>query len=328
MQQSFEQLDTALSQLPPLHQVIYQHMNNCNMKKAAAAFLQEATMTVRTGLELPNLPVRWAVDSSTTEIENQQLIAALAASSTQMSLMANENPTTIKEEDHGHIDKKHKKTVFNCKFTGCTGVFTTLANMKRHEKLHSGEKPYICPVTACGKGFARKYDLKVHSRTHTKEKPYQCNVETCAKKFSRVSSLREHERNIHGIHNSSEADPLEPDHADEPEEHSYPLPTEHLSHPTPVKEILILPTEHLSHPIAVKEETPSEPQLELLKSEQGMSDGLDGNFDISLLSSSPPSIFGETPSALNTFDQPAPADGIWDDLFTSVLPEDLTSGPL
>jgi hypothetical protein len=87
------------------------------------------------------------------------------------------------------------RSVFACAHSGCNSLFTTLANRKRHERLHTGEKPFVCSSEDCGKCFARKYDLKVHLRTHTKEKPYDCT--TCGKKFSRVSSLREHERNIH-----------------------------------------------------------------------------------------------------------------------------------
>jgi len=92
-----------------------------------------------------------------------------------------------------------KKVMYSCSFSGCDGLFNSMSNRKRHERLHSGEKPHKCDYIGCGKSFARKYDLKVHLRTHTKEKPYTCEVIGCGKKFSRNSSLREHERNIHSL---------------------------------------------------------------------------------------------------------------------------------
>jgi len=185
--------------LPPAHFTIYQQLNGCGMRKAAAAFLQEALSSLKTTPDSPLL------SGLTTMAENQELIAALTASSSQMSQMAAEDAQTdltcgtqIKEEFEDPLNKEKKKNLYYCKHGGCDRGFTTLANMKRHEKLHSGEKPYICTHEACNKSFARKYDLKVHSRTHTKEKPYQCALLGCGKRFSRVSSMREHERNIHG----------------------------------------------------------------------------------------------------------------------------------
>ncbi|PRP89441.1 hypothetical protein PROFUN_01304 [Planoprotostelium fungivorum] len=188
--------DIAL--LAPHHLAIYQQLNSFNMFKAAATFLQEAVSSTRALRR----------EETFTDDETQQILSALTASSNQMSVIAAENrqiqmlasqtlPPPLPEDSEA-IDKK--RVIYNCKYHGCTGSFTTLANMKRHEKLHSGEKPYVCPVASCSKSFARKYDLKVHTRTHTKEKPYACGV--CSKKFSRVSSMREHERNLHGLNNS------------------------------------------------------------------------------------------------------------------------------
>jgi len=202
--QDFNELE-ALALLPPAHFTIYQQLNGCGMKKAAAAFLQEALSSLKT---TPDSPL---ISGLTTVAENQELIAALTASSTQMSQMAAEDAQTdltcgtqIKEEFEDPLNKEKKKNLYYCKHGGCDRGFTTLANMKRHEKLHSGEKPYICTHEACNKSFARKYDLKVHSRTHTKEKPYQCALLGCGKRFSRVSSMREHERNIHGCTSTME----------------------------------------------------------------------------------------------------------------------------
>jgi hypothetical protein len=113
-----------------------------------------------------------------------------------------EDETEIKTEEISPQEEgtqTGKKALFTCTIPGCDGVFTTLANKNRHERIHSGDKPFKCEARGCGKTFARKYDMKVHQRVHTKEKPYTCDVEGCGKKFSRNSSLREHERNIHKL---------------------------------------------------------------------------------------------------------------------------------
>eukprot|EP01118_Nematostelium_gracile_P007451 TRINITY_DN2434_c0_g2_i2.p1 TRINITY_DN2434_c0_g2~~TRINITY_DN2434_c0_g2_i2.p1 ORF type:complete len:219 (+),score=15.14 TRINITY_DN2434_c0_g2_i2:3-659(+) len=92
---------------------------------------------------------------------------------------------------------KHSLAEYVCSYDGCHQSFTTHANQKRHERLHTGEKPFVCEIEGCGKKFARSYDLKVHGRVHTKEKPYRCAVPHCRRKFSRCSALREHERRLH-----------------------------------------------------------------------------------------------------------------------------------
>jgi hypothetical protein len=109
--------------------------------------------------------------------------------------------TRIKNEDSLLSEKDLDPSMINVgdeerpyKCNVCTKSFAHFTNLRRHVKLHSGNKPYTCEHSGCNKKFARRSDLQTHARIHTGERPFNCKFPGCTKSFTTVSNLRRHER--------------------------------------------------------------------------------------------------------------------------------------
>ena len=75
----------------------------------------------------------------------------------------------------------------------CYKSFCSLSWLLLHERLHTGEKPYICDIF--GIRVAQKSNLKQHMKIHIGDKPYSCEI--CGKSFIRKHDLYAKHMKVH-----------------------------------------------------------------------------------------------------------------------------------
>ncbi|MED6244017.1 hypothetical protein ATANTOWER_029196 [Ataeniobius toweri] len=114
--------------------------------------------------------------------ENQQN----SIPSSQEDSSAPSDGTVKKKKSVGKTNIPSK--LFSCSLCAFTSRYSN--HLKRHMRIHDGQKPYRCPV--CPYSSAQLVNLQRHLRTHTGEKPYRCPQ--CSYACSSLGNLRRHQR--------------------------------------------------------------------------------------------------------------------------------------
>lgn len=87
----------------------------------------------------------------------------------------------------GKKEVAHESKTVACPHKDCTKMFRDNSTMRKHLHTH-GPRVHVC--AECGKGFVESSKLKRHQLVHTGEKPFQCTFEGCGKRFSLDFNLR------------------------------------------------------------------------------------------------------------------------------------------
>lgn len=107
---------------------------------------------------------------------------------------------------YNHLASKVLTKGFNCKF--CQKTFKVVSALERHERVHTGQKPFKCDVAGCAKAFSQKEMLKRHKIIHLsiEDAPFSCNI--CDKKFRQKEPLRQHVNKAHSEDAESQTHPF------------------------------------------------------------------------------------------------------------------------
>merc|ERR1712228_850674 len=87
------------------------------------------------------------------------------------------------------IEERERKR-FKCEY--CKYSTNNSCDLKKHIRIHTGERPFKCKEPGCNMKFRQRAHLKNHSQTHSSEKPYKCSYNGCNKTFKLKNSYNRH----------------------------------------------------------------------------------------------------------------------------------------
>lgn len=163
--------------------------------EAASAPATSAPVHLKTSLPAiaPKLPQTLYFATSPSEVLSTGFIILNASNiptnSTAVATVANVSASRVSTQQPA-APVQERRRVYECSYPNCGKNYFKSSHLKAHQRIHTGEKPFICKWQDCERRFSRSDELSRHKRTHTGEKKFVCPV--CEKPFMRSDHLSKH----------------------------------------------------------------------------------------------------------------------------------------
>lgn len=186
---SFLELAISLAYFLPQMDRKKPHPNNCNCSECRRKFDNLHVLADVASKQKPSTSTATYQKPSTS---SQPTTIHPSPMSRYQQRPSTSQTSTLHPSASCQQTKDRKKKARVCFY--CSKEYTHTGDLRKHERSHTGEKPYACPV--CHMKFPHSSNMQRHLSNHSDDRPYGC--EMCDNTYARKDKLNDHRKRCRG----------------------------------------------------------------------------------------------------------------------------------